>query len=375
MDPLGEVARRFPLVARPRPACQPLGLRVAEVTRLAHAAGAAREAPLSLAAEAHNKAALIASDCGLPVLARDLCWRQFRIYLRAAPLDAATAQLALQPAVNIARLTMRDSSGLAAYHQLDTLYQAVSNQETTVFDGQPVNFRDFTRSREDHHEVTQWLWKVLLGDGTRALTLAGHWDQAAAHAGKHHGIGTRLLDGRQAAIIARCLAGQPEPALGTLRESTLTTPWEQAVASCLAVICLTAASQPAKAAITAMTDHYLGTEPAPRQAVFLTRLGLTVLDLADQDGHPRACEARTRLLSEAMEARDGHAASDVLASQRCAARLTDAEREALSETVRSSGLGAGTMPPDLLADLLSAAGISEATAEKHAQVPRSATPS
>ena len=83
MDPLGEIARRFPLIARPRPACQALGMRVEEVTRLAHAAEAARDAPLSLAAEAHNKAALPASDCEAWWRARRLgSERAFHVCLR-----------------------------------------------------------------------------------------------------------------------------------------------------------------------------------------------------------------------------------------------------------------------------------------------------
>lgn len=376
MDPLGESTRRFPLVARPRPACQRLSTRAAEVTRLAHAAqAAAGAASLSLAAEAHNKAALIASDCGLPGLARDLCWRQFRIYQRAAPLEAATAKLALQPVVNVARLAIRDGDGQGAYQLLDTLYQAISRTGTAVVDGQAVSFSDFTRSEDDHREVTQWLWTVLLGDGIRALAQAGHWEKALAHAEKHHGIGTRLLDGRQTAVIAHCTAGDPGTALSILRETTPGTAWEQAVASCLNVICLNATAQPAEAAIAAMAEHYLGSGPVPGLTVFRTRLGLTVLDLANEAGHHRAAEARTRLISETLSASDGYAARDILASQASSARLTGDEQRALSEFVRSAGLGTGTMPPELLAGLLSAAETCEATVEKHARTQKDCTSS
>jgi hypothetical protein len=48
------------------------------------------------AAEALNKAALIASDCGLVDLAQQLCWRQFDIFQAATPLTARTAKPALQ---------------------------------------------------------------------------------------------------------------------------------------------------------------------------------------------------------------------------------------------------------------------------------------
>lgn len=72
------VTRRFPLVARPRPACPPLNERVKEVGDLATAAAEQTGTTgLSLAATAHNKAALIASDCGLADRARSLCQQQF----------------------------------------------------------------------------------------------------------------------------------------------------------------------------------------------------------------------------------------------------------------------------------------------------------
>ena len=72
-------ARQFPLVPRPRTACRPLAERIDRVARLADQAGhAAGDAQLH-AAEAFNLAALIASDCAMPGLARDLCWRQFDV--------------------------------------------------------------------------------------------------------------------------------------------------------------------------------------------------------------------------------------------------------------------------------------------------------
>jgi hypothetical protein len=64
-------------------------------------------AVLSIAAAAQNKAALIASDCGLTNLARSRhaneatwCWCQFDAYLRALPWGARVAQHALEPLVN-----------------------------------------------------------------------------------------------------------------------------------------------------------------------------------------------------------------------------------------------------------------------------------
>ena len=67
----------FPLVQRPRPPGLPLQARIAELAALAARTGqGTRQEQATSAARVLNKAALIASDCGVPALARDLCRRQ-----------------------------------------------------------------------------------------------------------------------------------------------------------------------------------------------------------------------------------------------------------------------------------------------------------
>ncbi|MCZ0981837.1 hypothetical protein O1L60_30985 [Streptomyces diastatochromogenes] len=83
-----QIAHRFPLVARPRPACPPLAERLREINELA--ATAERDGDLVQAAVTQNKAALIASDCGLADLARTLCWAHAEAYL--APGRPSTAR-------------------------------------------------------------------------------------------------------------------------------------------------------------------------------------------------------------------------------------------------------------------------------------------
>ncbi|MFE6739034.1 hypothetical protein [Streptomyces tubercidicus] len=63
-----QILRRFALVARTRPTCRPLAVRIQEITDLARSAEG--NGKLSSAAAAQNKVALIASDCGLPVSRR-----------------------------------------------------------------------------------------------------------------------------------------------------------------------------------------------------------------------------------------------------------------------------------------------------------------
>ena len=140
MEAPARIARRFPLVARARPACKALEARVREVGDLARAAAAATDAdPLPMAASAHNMAALIASDSGMPELARSLCWRQHHVYSRRRPLHAQAARFALEPLVNLARLMIRGDEGEGACRLLDALHQAVTSRVTAAIDGTPLS--------------------------------------------------------------------------------------------------------------------------------------------------------------------------------------------------------------------------------------------
>lgn len=130
-------ARRFPLAPRPKPPCRPLEQRLDRATRLASHAQASDPGATLRAAEACNLAALIASDCAMPDLARDLCWQHFDAYATAGPYDEAGAKLALQPLVNLARLRIRDGDG--GYQLLQAPYDAVRSRGQAVIDGRPVS--------------------------------------------------------------------------------------------------------------------------------------------------------------------------------------------------------------------------------------------
>ncbi|WP_328580443.1 hypothetical protein [Streptomyces sp. NBC_00370] len=355
-----QIAKRFPLVARPRPACPPLAERVREITDLA--AAAERDGNVTSATVALNKAALIASDCGMPDLARALCWRHAEVFLRAQPLGAQEARYALEPLVNLARLRIRDGDGPGAYQLLDSLNQAVRSQTEAVIDGRTTSFQNLTTSAADHQQVCQWLWAVLLGEGTRALVAAGQWDRARAHTEQHRGVGQRLLDGRQVEVLARCLGGQPLEALEFLNKTTLAERWEHPVAACLAVLCLTAAGRRPVGPVQKMLKHYLELDEAPELAVFRSRLGLAVLDLSPQ---ARQAEALLRLTHEATTSGDGYVARDLLAHPVCRQEMSHDERRSLSTAVASAGLAQGHIPALLGRDLLDAVTASTNVTEHH----------
>lgn len=138
LDVHSMAAERFPLIPRPKPVCRALEARVARVRELADLAGQGANESLVRAAEAHNLAALIVSDCGLPELARDLCWQQFEVFLTVRPLNTAMAKLALQPLINLARLLVRDGDGTAAYQVLEALFEAIKSGTDTVIDGRKI---------------------------------------------------------------------------------------------------------------------------------------------------------------------------------------------------------------------------------------------
>ncbi|MCX2969414.1 MULTISPECIES: hypothetical protein [Streptomyces] len=326
------------------------------------ARSAEHDGKVTSATVALNKAALIASDCGLPDLARTLCWRHTEVFLRAQPLSAQEARYTLEPLVNLARLRIRDGDGLGAYDLLDSLNRAVRYKTEAVIDGRTMSFQHLTQSASDHREVCQWLWTVLLGDGTRALVAAGLWDRARTHSEQHRGVGQRLFDGRQVEVLARCLGGRPGEAAEFLNKSTLQEDWERAVAACLAALCLTAVGEDPLGSAEPMVTHYLALDPDPELAVFRTRVGLTVFDLSP---YSRQADVSHRLTREAIASEDGYVARDVLAHPLCGKQISPDEHRRLSVAVASAGLGKGYMPDPLERALRDATSVSIGVWERH----------
>ncbi|GAA1897409.1 hypothetical protein GCM10009736_77210 [Actinomadura bangladeshensis] len=353
---LNRAARAFPLVARPRPACRPLEERIREVTGFARTATGAADAAdrLAAAAAAQNRAALIASDCGMPELAGSLCRQQFELFMCARPLTARTARYALEPLVNLSRLRMRGGNPEAACNQLGELYRAVRMREPARIDGRELPLGELTGSGGEHRDLCQWLWGVVLADGIRALATAGRWEQAAAFAQQHRGVGRRLLDGRQAAIVSQALGGDPEAALATLEQSTAPEAWEQAVAACLTMFCLHAAGHPPWAADTTPAEEYLALEPNPGLATFRVRMALTAVCLRGAEEPAYGEPIVSRIVSEVLDVEDGYVARDLLRNHDLKGKLTAAQEAHLASTVKSAGLGRGAIPEPLSTELYAA---------------------
>jgi len=327
--PGGLAARRFPLAPRPKPPCRPLTERLARVARLASQV-ADDDAPLR-AAGACNLAALIASDCAMPDLARALCWAQFDAYqtARPAPCDENIAKVILQPLVNLARLRIRAGDADAGRQILQSLYDAArSSSGRAVIDGRAVSLPALTAPARE--ALTQWLWAVLLTDSLRALCKAGRWADALRQAQQHDGIGQRLFDGRQVAVLACASSGEQEQAWQILRETSAPEPWEHVVNLCLRALAGEGCAEPA----TTMTSAYLAFSD-PGHPWFTACLGLTVAELAAPGGRHAAI---VKTVSIAAESRDAYIAAEILTSP-VARNATRGTLTDLNDMVLQSGLG------------------------------------
>lgn len=338
IDPTGSAAGRFPLVARPRPPCTPLPDRVADLH--ARAVTAARAHDPAAATAVFNLAALLASDCGLPELARTWSHQLARTALH----HHANPRHALEPLVNLARLRTRAADGLGAWSLLETLYHAVATRTDITIDGIDIPTVNLTSTPDTHRELRTWLWAILLSSGAHALASAGRWNDARHRLEQYNGIGNRMLDGRQIAVLADATAGRHDAALKLLHNTQPGDPAEQAVTTCLTLLC-----QPGRddAARIAANNAYQGLNPAPGLAVFHGRLGLSLIDALGGATQAEAPPILRNLLRHAMD--DGYAARDLLAHPGCRAAATDDQRRRLTALVADCGLDARTIPPELLA--------------------------
>ncbi|MET8160344.1 hypothetical protein ABZT47_28630 [Sphaerisporangium sp. NPDC005289] len=350
------IARRIPLVCRPKPPGLPLDRRIAELTALTvDMPGAGHSQRVARASGVLNMAALIASDSGMPDLAAELCWRQHKVFAEARSLDQDIAVMSLMPLVNIARLLIREGDGTAAFAVLQGLYRAAQQRGATVIRNHDVDLSPLIRTVADHRKICTELWVALLVDGARALASVGRWTEAAESMAAHHGVGQRLLDGRQIAIMSLMEQDLPQQAAAMIDSSVPAEPWENAVAAILRTYCrppATAASQDELAHVAREALTVIA-EPAPLTAAFRTRLGLTALDLTA--GRPTAHDSGLRSAVTDVACSDAYAAREVLGHQGISSRMTPQQEQVVADVLTASGFGAGSIPAVHLDTLTAAA--------------------
>lgn len=343
------VTRRFPLIARPRPVCTPLTRRIADLQD--RAVLAQRRGDIASATAVFNLAALLASDCGMPDLARTWCHRLANLVLD----HNHDPQHALEPVVNLARLHIRAGHGRAAWDLLETLFHAIDTRTDTVIDGLTVPAARLTDAPGAHAKTRTWLWTVLLGTGAHALASAGRWDEASHRLTQYKGVGTRMLDGRQITVIAHAAAGRHRQARALLEATHPGEPWENAVTACLLLL-MPGSDTRGDHANTAVTAYHAHGPAKPGLTVFHTRLGLTLLDALD-NSHPAAEHIAAGLVHHA--ANDGYTAREVLTHPNCLAAANHQQVSHLKTLLSTCGLDAGTLPTADLKAILRALNIAE----------------
>ncbi|MFJ2509842.1 hypothetical protein ACIQJX_26395 [Streptomyces griseoviridis] len=356
------IASRIPLVRRSKAPALPLEERINHLTGLTVApAGAGHHDLVARTCGVLNYAALIASDIGLPDMAKDLCWRQHQVFANAGRLSGRAAVMSLMPLVNLARLQTRAGHGELAYSLLNCLNDAARHRNKTDIDGRTIDLSALTGTDEDHRTVCQELYVTLLVDGARALARIGRWTDAAEAMAQHRGIGNRLLDGRQIKIMALMEQGQNEQACDLIYTTQPTEPWEEAVALLLHAHCLPAAPLPEPdLGRTVEEALQLLKQPDPPTAVFQTRVALTALEL-DRTGRQTA-----RILNRIVNiARlDAYAAREALHHSLAASALDDRETSALRAVITTAGLQSGILSAHHHDALTSAVGHAETELEK-----------
>lgn len=358
---LDRIATRFPLVPRPRLACPDLETRVRQVRDYALSCHqpAEPEDRVDRACTAWNQAALIAADCGLPELAARLCERQFAILRSAWPVGGRTAIASLQPLVNLARLDIRAGLPEQACQALDQIHHAVNHGGSAVIHGAVVSLDGFTTAGAAA-PVHRWLRDVLLQDGTRALAATGQWARAAEHAARYDDTPDRLLEGRQARIIASSDTGNAAGALDLIDASNRTEPWEHAVAACLRALACLKTSGPLPSGIIAALAAVPNAcqQAVPGTVLFRIRLALTVAELTIALDGPHD-DLVTNAIENARQSGDAQAAREILGHPAARSHLTPAFAGELAGLVDRAGLGRGSVPQALMANLTASVDAAE----------------
>lgn len=352
----GRAVTQFPLIVQGRRYCADLETRMQEVRAFADSCHtpAKPHDRIDRACSAWNLAALLVADCGVPDLAAELCHQQFQILQAAWPVSAPTAIASLQPLVNLARLTKHGGNPETAYHDLATIHRAAHHGDTALIHGKSVSFDGFTASENDRSTVDLWLRRLMREDGTRALTAAGHWNQAAAHAEQYDDSTEILREARQTRIIAHVLDGHTNTARALLDASLVRQPWERAVAACLRTYTQLNAEESATDDITRMLAAVHDARQTFHRAstLFRVQLGLTAIDLA-AGLHPDETNLLcTELIDEAQRSTDAYAAREVLSHPPCRTRMTSAQSSALTALVDRARLESGTLPESVLDHLM-----------------------
>jgi hypothetical protein len=179
---------------------------------------------------------------------------------------------------------------------------------------------------------------------TAHATTAGRWAEALVHVETHRGVGQRMLDGRQVAVLAALTSGKSLEASSLLAHTAPGEAWEAAVTDYLTVLNYRMSRGPWRRALPELLTTYLERPDQDDMAVFDTRLGLAVLDMVDSPKDPAARLVVTELHRRTMKTTDGYAARETLSHPLFTALATNREVEDCRALLRACSLEAGALP-------------------------------
>jgi hypothetical protein len=161
----------------------------------------------------------------------------------------------------------------------------------------------------------------------------------------HHGIGTRLLEGRQIKIMALLEQGLHREAAATIDATVTAQPWEAAVAAILRVYCQQRATPatPAGSGDAIAKTFELIRQGEPTTAAFRSRAGVTALDLTASQPGEGTGQLRDAIVK--LAATDAYAARNALGHSAMRAGMTCRQQRQLTSVVTAAGLGVGYLSP------------------------------
>src|SRR5215472_10409654 len=140
----------------------------------------------------------------------------------------------------------------------------------------------------------------------------GRWTDGGEIMATHHGIGTRLLDGRQIKIMALLERGLHSEAVATIDATVPQESWEAVVAAILRAYCQHQATPatPGEHGDAIAKTIELIRQDEPTTAAFRSRAGLTTLDLTASQPEERTAQLRHVIVK--LAATDAYAARNAL---------------------------------------------------------------
>ena len=330
---------RFPLVCRPHLHLPDLHTRVETAHCHASAAIAAADPGERhrQALNAWNQAALIAADLGHTDLAARWCRDQHILLARHAPLAGQAAIDALQPLLNLMRLTAREGRMRQAFEELSALYRGVATDRVRIsVHGLPVDLAALLDAPVAV-QVLRWTDMAMLQTGTALLMRTRQWERAAVHARTFDHVGERLGPAHQCSLVESMANRHTDDLFTPL---TVTDTGKRAVLECLRAYAHLAADQgpepDLEALHTTITSARTTTDPTSR--LFGVHLTLTLIDLASRTAPGHVDPWLNTLVDEVLALPDARPAHEVLTHPRSQEHLLPAQRDALLVRSHAAGL-------------------------------------